>query len=181
MPVFAHPSKIVSTALAVGLSAAAAWSSAVPDARRGEQAALFHGLTARATLVGRPPGAPFGLRPELLAKGKADVWDSGETVGRAQNHVTDLAGGSGAYRFGIVDWPASMRHGYDMDTAARTVINGWAYADFDLISKIAGELGEDADRDALPRAGRGVEGRDQHAASEPGRRLHRRTVGGRRA
>ena len=126
MPVFAHPSKIVSTALAIGLSAAAAWSSAVPDAWRGEQAALFHGLTARATLVGRPPGAPFGLRvndvvnpvgtgatvffgwqvddpdlnevqaryqilvatsAELLAKGKADVWDSGETVGRAQNHV----------------------------------------------------------------------------------------------
>ena len=62
--------------------------------------------------------------------------------------VTNLTGGSGAYEFGIVDWPASMRFGYDMNTAARTVINGWAYADFDLISRIAAELGESADRDA---------------------------------
>jgi alpha-L-rhamnosidase len=61
--------------------------------------------------------------------------------------VTDLTGGSGAYKSGIVDWPASMRFGYDMNTAVRTVINGWAYADFDLISRIAGELGESADRD----------------------------------
>ena len=62
--------------------------------------------------------------------------------------VTNLTGGSGAYKFGIVDWPASMRFGYDMNTSARTVINGWAYADFDLISKIAGELNEQADREA---------------------------------
>ena len=62
--------------------------------------------------------------------------------------VTNLTGGSGAYKFGIVDWPASMRFGHDMNTAARTVINGWAYADFDLISRIAAELGEEADRES---------------------------------
>ncbi len=62
--------------------------------------------------------------------------------------VTRLTGGSGAYQFGIVDWPASMRFGYDMNTVARTVINGWAYADFDVIAKIAAELGEPSDRDA---------------------------------
>jgi alpha-L-rhamnosidase len=88
----------------------------------------------------------------LLRENYGKLKDVADYVARhvdpATGLVTKLVGGSGAYRFGIVDWPASMRHGYDMDTAARTVINGWAYADFDLISKIAGELGEDADRDA---------------------------------
>ncbi|HXM53931.1 MAG TPA: alpha-L-rhamnosidase C-terminal domain-containing protein, partial [Candidatus Dormibacteraeota bacterium] len=37
--------------------------------------------------------------------------------------VTDLTGGSGPYRGGIVDWPPSMRHGYDMAVAARTTVN----------------------------------------------------------
>ncbi|WP_199433215.1 family 78 glycoside hydrolase catalytic domain [Qaidamihabitans albus] len=45
--------------------------------------------------------------------------ESGPTAGL----VTDLAGGSGPYRYGIVDWPAPGRFGYDMDTAARTTIN----------------------------------------------------------
>jgi alpha-L-rhamnosidase len=58
--------------------------------------------------------------------------------------ITDLKGGSGAYEYGIVDWPASMRFGYDM-TAARTVINGWAYADFEVLAKIAGELNNSND------------------------------------
>ena len=60
--------------------------------------------------------------------------------------VTNLVGGSGSYQYGIVDWPAPMRFGYDM-TAARTVINGWAYADNDIVSKIAEELGNTGDRD----------------------------------
>jgi alpha-L-rhamnosidase len=60
--------------------------------------------------------------------------------------VTNLVGGSGSYQYGIVDWPSSMRFGYDM-TAARTVINGWAYADNDIVSKIAAELGNSGDRD----------------------------------
>lgn len=61
--------------------------------------------------------------------------------------VTRLTGGKGAYQYGIVDWPASMRYGYDMKTDARTVINGWAFADFDLLSKIADTLGNVTDRD----------------------------------
>lgn len=61
--------------------------------------------------------------------------------------VTDLTGGSNAYLHGIVDWPATMRYGYDMTTAARTVINGWAYADYITIAKIANTLGNHADRD----------------------------------
>ncbi|BCX47915.1 hypothetical protein HAHE_18230 [Haloferula helveola] len=59
--------------------------------------------------------------------------------------ITNLTGGSGPYEFGIVDWPQTMRFGYDM-TAARTVINGWAYADYQIMAKIAGELGNIADR-----------------------------------
>jgi len=40
--------------------------------------------------------------------------------------VTNLTGGSGAYRYGIVDWPAPGRFGYDMTAAARTTINALA-------------------------------------------------------
>lgn len=47
------------------------------------------------------------------------VPDSGPTAGL----VTELSGGSGAYRYGIVDWPAPGRFGYDMETSARTTIN----------------------------------------------------------
>lgn len=74
-----------------------------------------------------------------------------EYVYRARNPatglITDLPGGNGAYRHGIIDWPASMRYGYDMRTASRAVVNHWAYADFDIISRIADIVGEDADRD----------------------------------
>lgn len=62
--------------------------------------------------------------------------------------ITNLRGGSGQYNFGIIDWPAPMRFGYDMSAAARSVINHWAYLDADLVSRIAGELGNNADRDA---------------------------------
>ncbi|MEV6303074.1 family 78 glycoside hydrolase catalytic domain [Actinoplanes sp. NPDC051861] len=37
--------------------------------------------------------------------------------------VTNLSGGSGQYQYGIVDWPAPGRFGYDMNTAARTTVN----------------------------------------------------------
>jgi alpha-L-rhamnosidase len=67
-----------------------------------------------------------------------------ETTGLIHN----LAGGGGAYRYGIIDWPAQMRYGYDMSTEARTVINAYAYIDFDIISKIAGVLGNTNDRDS---------------------------------
>lgn len=45
--------------------------------------------------------------------------DDGPTAGL----LTNLSGGSGAYRYGIVDWPEPGRFGYDMDAAARTTIN----------------------------------------------------------
>jgi alpha-L-rhamnosidase len=61
--------------------------------------------------------------------------------------ITDLPGGSGQYARGIIDWPASMRYGYDMNTSARAVINHWAVADFETMSKIAAAVGNTADRD----------------------------------
>lgn len=59
--------------------------------------------------------------------------------------VNKLAGGRGPYEFGIIDWPSEMRYGYDMKPEARTVINAYAYIDFDLISRIAGVTGNRAD------------------------------------
>lgn len=64
-----------------------------------------------------------------------------------------LRGGGGAYEFGIVDWTPSMRYRYEMETDARTVINCYAYADAEIVSKIAAELGLDVDcRSYLVRA-----------------------------
>ena len=61
--------------------------------------------------------------------------------------ITRLLGGtSSSYTNGIVDWPSSMRFGYDMSTTARTVINAWAWADYDIVSRIADELGNTTDR-----------------------------------
>ena len=51
--------------------------------------------------------------------------------------VHQLAGGSGPYQYGIIDWPAPMRYGYDMATEARTVINAYAYADFTILEQVA--------------------------------------------
>ncbi|UKT64230.1 family 78 glycoside hydrolase catalytic domain [Pedobacter mucosus] len=59
--------------------------------------------------------------------------------------IDKLAGGSGPYLNGIIDWPSNMRYGYDMETTSRTVISAYAYADFDIVSKIAALTGHDAD------------------------------------
>jgi len=59
--------------------------------------------------------------------------------------IFQLAGGNGAYKYGIIDWPADMRYGYDMNTDSRTVINAYAYACYDVVSKIAEVLGIDGD------------------------------------
>ncbi|BAV04088.1 alpha-L-rhamnosidase [Filimonas lacunae] len=59
--------------------------------------------------------------------------------------ITRLAGGSGPYLYGIVDWPQVMRYGYDMNAEARTVMNAYAYTDFTIISHIAGVLGKATD------------------------------------
>jgi alpha-L-rhamnosidase len=40
-----------------------------------------------------------------------------------------------------------MRFGYDMSTTARTVINAWAYLDYNVMAKIAEQLGNTVDRD----------------------------------
>lgn len=46
--------------------------------------------------------------------------------GTTQGLVTQLPGGSGQYQYGIVDWPAAGRFGYDMNTTARTTVNALA-------------------------------------------------------
>lgn len=61
--------------------------------------------------------------------------------------IHKLAGGRGPYEFGIIDWPANMRYGYDMNTDSRTVVDAYAYADFDLMSKIAEVTGNIKDRE----------------------------------
>jgi alpha-L-rhamnosidase len=61
--------------------------------------------------------------------------------------IHKLEGGNGLYQYGIIDWPESMRYGYDMSVESRTVINAYAYIDFDIISRIAEELGNSLDRD----------------------------------
>ena len=61
--------------------------------------------------------------------------------------IHKLGGGSGGYKYGIIDWPSPMRYGYDMDVDARTVINAYAYADFNIISQMAKALGHKADTD----------------------------------
>ena len=60
--------------------------------------------------------------------------------------ICNLAGGAGGYTYGIIDWPPSMRYGYDVATASRTVINAYAYADFECISKMAEVLGIEKDK-----------------------------------
>ena len=51
--------------------------------------------------------------------------------------IHNLAGGGGSYLYGIIDWPAQMRYGYDMNVQSRTVVDAYAYADFNTIAKIA--------------------------------------------
>ncbi|MBD0725839.1 hypothetical protein B6A10_11665 [Flavobacterium sp. L1I52] len=57
-----------------------------------------------------------------------------------------LKGGKGPYEFGIIDWPATMRYGYDVAVDSRTVIDTYAYEDFNIISKIADVLGNNIDK-----------------------------------
>lgn len=55
--------------------------------------------------------------------------------------IVRLTGGRGPYEHGIIDWPARMRYGYDMEAAARTVINARAYLSFVILARVAEELG----------------------------------------
>jgi alpha-L-rhamnosidase len=69
----------------------------------------------------------------------------------ANGLITRLYGGtSGSYTNGIIDWPPTDQFGYDLNTVrspgnAATVINGWAWEDYDIMSRIAGEIGKTAD------------------------------------
>ncbi|RSN51067.1 alpha-L-rhamnosidase [Actinomadura sp. WAC 06369] len=63
--------------------------------------------------------------------------------------VTNLEGGSGQYRYGIIDWPATMRYGHDMDTAARTVINVLGVDVLNATARAAEALGKKAEAAGL--------------------------------
>ncbi|WP_203433668.1 family 78 glycoside hydrolase catalytic domain [Jiangella asiatica] len=72
---------------------------------------------------------------ELLAQAYPSVLNTADYVlrhipetGPTAGLVTQLSGGSGAYQYGIVDWPAPGRFGYDMSAAARTTINAQGVA-----------------------------------------------------
>lgn len=54
--------------------------------------------------------------------------------------IHNLAGGKGPYEYGIIDWPEVMRYGYDMKVESRTVIDVYAYLNFQIMAKIAAEI-----------------------------------------
>ncbi len=54
--------------------------------------------------------------------------------------VTNLPGGGADYLYGAVDWPPQMRYGYDMTTAARTMMNVLAVDDFERAAAMARAL-----------------------------------------
>jgi alpha-L-rhamnosidase len=63
----------------------------------------------------------------LLARAYTAMQKVGEYLWRYRDAttglITNLAGGSGDYLYGIVDWPLTERRGYDMTTTARTTLN----------------------------------------------------------
>jgi alpha-L-rhamnosidase len=91
----------------------------------------------------------------FLATNYTALTNIAQYVNRCRNPasglITTLLGGtSKSYKNGIIDWPPDMRFGYDMATVtdpgnASTVINGWAWEDYDIMSRIASELGNTAD------------------------------------
>ncbi|HEX6387629.1 MAG TPA: family 78 glycoside hydrolase catalytic domain, partial [Anaerolineae bacterium] len=90
---------------------------------------------------------------QFLSDNYARLKSIADYVDRHQDGATGLihrltGGGLGAYQYGIVDWPPAMRYGYDMAAVARTVINAYAYADYDIVARIAAELGKTADKEA---------------------------------
>ncbi len=65
--------------------------------------------------------------------------------------ITNLAGGSPDYQYGIVDWPPAMRYGYDMNTVVRTAVNELAVDGFDQVAAAAQALGRPATELQLQR------------------------------
>ena len=51
--------------------------------------------------------------------------------------IHNLKGGDGLYEHGIIDWPVSMRYGYDMAVESRTVVDVYAFRDYEILSEIA--------------------------------------------
>jgi alpha-L-rhamnosidase len=93
---------------------------------------------------------------DFIANNYTALTNIAQYVNRSRNPahglITRLLGGtSAAYKNGIIDWPADMRFGYDMATvtgpgnSASTVINSWAWEDYDIMSRIAAELGKTDD------------------------------------
>ena len=56
--------------------------------------------------------------------------------------ITNLAGGSGQYQYGIIDWPPSCRFGYDTATTAHTTVNILGVAVERVVSDAARALGQ---------------------------------------
>jgi len=81
----------------------------------------------------------------------ADAYDTAQNVAEyiwkyvnaTTGLVTNLAGGnlSTQYQYGIVDWPAEERFGYDMNTAVRTTVNIFAVDAMNSMAAIATDLG----------------------------------------
>jgi alpha-L-rhamnosidase len=93
----------------------------------------------------------------FLANNYTALTNIAQYVNRSLNPTTGLitrllGGTSASYRNGIIDWPADMRFGYDMSTvtgpgnSASTVINAWAWEDYDIMSRIAADLGKTDDQ-----------------------------------
>jgi alpha-L-rhamnosidase len=89
----------------------------------------------------------------LLAEAHDTVQNVAEYVWRyvdgTTGLVTNLAGGSGQYQYGIIDWPAEERFGYDMNTAARTTVNILAVDVMRSMAAIASALGRAASEVSL--------------------------------
>ncbi len=92
----------------------------------------------------------------LLADAHDTVQNVAEYVWRYVNSstglVTNLAGGGGQYQYGIIDWPAEERFGYDMSTAARTTVNMLAVDVMRSMAAIATALGRAASEVSLYQA-----------------------------
>jgi alpha-L-rhamnosidase len=58
--------------------------------------------------------------------------------------VTQLSGGSGAYQYGIVDWPMHGRFDYDMTATARTTVNALGVDVLRKVALVAEALGRPA-------------------------------------
>jgi alpha-L-rhamnosidase len=90
---------------------------------------------------------------EFLQTNYSRLKKIGDYIYRYQNDTTGLIhrleGGSGPYKYGIIDWPAGMRYGYDMAVDSRTVINAYAFAGFDILARIAALTGNLSDAEAF--------------------------------